>query len=471
MGPKCKASLGGVVLVAGMVFTLAAMEVNAAWTAPVPKDKLPAFAIPRMSKPPTIDGRIEDEEWQEAVAISGIGGCTDAVLYARPTTYLLAWDAGHLYMAVRTWVKPGYKPRVSGREPGAAGVFDDSAEFHFQPLGKNVAPGRTDSSYKFIVNALGFSGDYMRIAVGQQFKNWLPTFDVAAGMTPEGSAPQGGRWLEIEWAADTTDFELTGPNQAGDKWKLMLGFNHMYHGWAQGRIAAITSYFDPGGYPVGTLVENTPAVQFLQEDLPGPMDGVAAAKVKVFNPTDRPTTVNILAEYSDADGAALLKKQEALTVEPHKTAVFALNEKFLAELKGKGSIVYVASMGDQELLRYFTLFTTAYPAEALAPAKPSVQAFPLQATFNPVRSNVMLVVDSYYLPDPSAAKEVTYRIAPDGGGKPVAEGVITNAVTNYYRKLIQLPALKAGTLHCRGYYNHKRRQDTRPREGPVQEAR
>ena len=49
----------------------------------------------------------------------------------RPTTYYLAWDDGHLYLAARTWIAPGTKPRCYGREPGAAGVFDAGLELHF----------------------------------------------------------------------------------------------------------------------------------------------------------------------------------------------------------------------------------------------------------------------------------------------------------------------------------------------------
>jgi hypothetical protein len=30
------------------------------------------FAVPRISKPPTIDGKIDHEEWREAVEIGGL---------------------------------------------------------------------------------------------------------------------------------------------------------------------------------------------------------------------------------------------------------------------------------------------------------------------------------------------------------------------------------------------------------------
>jgi len=438
-----RCNLLGAVL-AGLLMVLVA-EAMAAWTSPVPQDKLATFVVPKMTKPPTIDGTIDPVEWREAVAISGVGQCVSAQLLARPTTYFLAWDEGHLYMAMRVWVKPGYKPNVGGRLPGSAETFDDGGEFHFQPMGKNVASGRTSSSYKFNVNCLGMGGDFQRVAVGQQFKNWLPNFKTAVRLTAPGSAPLGGRWWECEVSATPQDFELTGPHQAGDQWKFMLGFNHMYWSWMQARVPAITSYFDPGGYPVGTLVDKTPAVQMTMDELPGLLDGIAAAKVSVYNPTEQAVQVNVLAQYTDGDGADLLKKEQPLTVEPGKTAELVLSEKLPREVKGKpGTVFYRVTQGGRELFRYFALFVMDYPKEALAPAEPPKQAFPLRGTLNPARSNLMFVADSYYLDNAPDVKEVKYRVIRDADKKVLTEGTIDKAVTNYYRRLIQLPELKEG---------------------------
>lgn len=427
------------------VLALAASAAQAAWTAPVPPEKLPMFCLPKMSTPPVIDGTIDPQEWREAAAVSGVGGCTSAELIARPTTYFLAWDEGHLYMAIRTWVRPGYKPRASGREPGSASVFEDGGEFHFQPMGKNVAPGRTSSSYKFILNTLGFAGDLQRVAVGQQFKNWMPEFKIRTRLTDPGSAPLGGRWWELEMSATTGDFELTGPNRAGDQWRFMLGFNHMYHGWTQARIAAITSYFDPGGYPIGTLVENTPAVQMTMDDLPGPMDGVAAMRISVYNPANTPAKADVFVDFADSEGGEMVKRQETLSLAPGKGAEVRIDQKLPRELTGKPGTIFVRVMqGQRELYRYFTFFKTVYPKEALAPAAPPKEAFPLNATFNPVRSTLMLVADAYYLDDPAAAQSVQWRVVRQDGSQTVATGTIDRAVTNYYRALIQLPPLDGG---------------------------
>ena len=304
---------------------------------PIPSDKIPAFAIPRMTKPPTIDGKIDPEEWREATAISGVVDQSSNLLVPRPTIFFLAWDAGHLYLACRTWVMAGYKPRVGGREPGAANTGDDGLELHFKPMGKNVPTGRTDSSYKLNINCLGFAGDLMRVAVGQQFRNWLADFKVATRLTEPGSAPNGGRWWECEVSSTPKDFECEGPHRAGDTWKLMLGFNHMPI-WLQARIPATTSYFDPGGYCEGTLVEATPAVQVLMDEFPGPCDGTAQATFRVYNPRPGPAKLSVLAHYVElqektAEGkrvteqADLLRQEQPLEVAGGKSAELKLNQK------------------------------------------------------------------------------------------------------------------------------------------------
>jgi hypothetical protein len=246
---------------------------------------VPALSVPRMSKPPVLDGAIDPAEWAEAAAVSGVENQENKQLVVRPTTFYLAWDPDHLYLACRAWVMPGCIPFVSGRVPGSPNVGDVGLELHFKPVGKMTA-GSTDSSYKFVVNALGMYGDCVRVSVGQLFRTWNPKFRVAVRQTAPGTAPRGGSWLEWEMSATPQDFEVAGPNRAGDQWQMMLGFNQL-PGWCQARIPSTSGYFDPSGYPLITLVENTAAVQVTMDEMPGVLDGVAAVTFRCSTGSDR----------------------------------------------------------------------------------------------------------------------------------------------------------------------------------------
>ena len=419
---------------------------------PVPPEKLAAFQIPRISQAPEIDGAIGDTEWREAVAISGVANQEDNLLFPRPTTFFLAWDKDNLYVACRTWVMPGYKSRANGRAPGTAGVGDDGLELHFQPLGKNVADGRADSSYKFFVNCLGFGGNYNRVSVGQIFMNWVPKLRCAARVTTPGTAPKGGSWLDIEFAGSTEDFELVGPNRPGDQWRLMLGFSHMPI-WMQARIPCNSGYFDPSGYCLATLAENVPAVHLLMNDLPGPCDGTAAVRFRVHNPTGGPVPVNLLVEYVEqrketVEGQQktvereLVRREQVLTVKPGENAELVVSEPLAGDLvKNVGAIHCRARSGGKELLRYYTYFKTGYEERFLSYSPPK-EAFPLKVSYNPIRSNLLVEGDAYYLEQPGSITALEYRVARDG--QVVTQGRVTRAMHHVFKSLEQLQPLAEG---------------------------
>jgi len=427
------------------------------WAGAVPADKLGRFVVPRMSKPPVLDGKIDPDEWKESVAISGLAQQNPGgnLLIMRPTTYFVAWDAEHICIACRTWIMPGYKPRVGGRAPGAVTAFDDGMEFSLKPMGKNVPPGRADSSYKFFVSCLGNDGDLARVSVGQLFRNWQPHIKAAARLTDPGSAPLGGRWWEAEVVLSTQDFELAGPNQPGDAWRMLLAFNHI-PGWMQAAIPMNSGYFDASGFPEFVLSENVPAVHVTMDELPGPMDGTAAAQFSIFNPTAQPAQVNVLAQYSaareragakDAELDELLKKEQTLSVEPGKSAAFKVSEKLPRDLgKGTGSIYYRVIQGDKELFRYFVWFKLGYE-ERWTRYTPPQEIFPLSGSFNPASNNFLLQADTYYLDNPAAAKELRFRVARQGDTQAVAQGTLSSTEYFYFLKLLQLPELKEGSYN------------------------
>lgn len=430
------------------MFSASAM---AASVTKLPPGKEGAFAVPRMSKAPTIDGTIDPQEWREALAIGGLASQNPGgnLLIMRPTTYFLAWDADNLYVACRTWIMPGYKPRVSGRAPGSANAFDDGMEFNLRPMGANLpVGGTTDNSYKFFITCFGSDGDFGRVSVGQIFRNWRPHFKTAVRLTEPGTAPWGGRWWEAEIVMPAKDFELVGPNRAGDTWKMLLAFNHI-PGFTQVAVPLNSSYFDSGGWPVMTLVENTPAVQVTMDELPGLKDGVAAVKFSAFNPTTQPVTLNVLAQFEqwkdEKNTEDLLKKEQTLSIAPGQSAALVLNEKLPGDLgKNRGGLYFRITQGDKELYRYYAYFTLGYP-ENWVKYWPSKEAFGLSAKFNPLRSNLQFTADANYLDHPEQIKQARYTITRAGESKPVLTGVLTSAAYNAFDALLQLPVLEPGT--------------------------
>jgi hypothetical protein len=426
------------------VLLVSVLPGTAEWAAPVAPEQVAAFVIPKALHPPVIDGAIGVAEWRHATAISGVGNSTTATLLARPTTFFLQWDAGHLYLAVRTWVRPGGKPFVAGRAPGLATTEDAGAELHFQPLGKNVAATQRASSYRFLLNCLGFDGELHRLAIGQANHNWTPHFQRAVRETPPGSAPLGGHWWECEWAAVPQDFDLVGPHRAGDQWRMRLGFNQLYAGWMQACLPIATGPLDPAGFPLATLVEASPAAQLTMDEFPGLLDGIAALKIRASNPTSAAITVTAHVEIADAQGVILLTHARPLPLAAGQVAEFSLHDPLPGNFDKPGTLKVSVRHDARELLRYFTYFTTDYPKEVLAPLPPASRAFPLQATFNPITSSLQLTVDTAALPHPERVLAVRYQVVRSRDGAVIAKGLLTRPVTAYYRQLLTLPALDPG---------------------------
>ncbi len=427
----------------------------------LPNDKIPEFAIPKMQAAPTIDGVINPEEWRSALMVSGAADQGSNELIPRPSMFYLGWDDGHFYFAVRTYIRAGYKPRIrAGRSQGLAYVWDDGLELHFQPQGQNVAPDNASSSYKLFLNCLGFVGDCSRLAMGQQYKNWNPQFEVKTRLTEPGSAPDGGHWWELEMSSVPKDFELTGPHQAGDQWKLMLGINHI-PGWMQARIPCVGPYLDPFGYCVGTLVDDAPAVQFVMDSLENPStDGRAKFAVRAYNPTAKPAKIDVSIRVADA-----VKQQQTLELAPGKSAEVAVDEMLPDDVQD-GTMEIQALQGDRKLLTYYAWFKRNSRQHMLAPVKPQPKnTFSFSTSFNPVRNTVLVKGDTYYLDNPGDAAALRYRIEHSDTGKLINEGRATAVAEYYLQDVIKLPELQPGKYAVQSWIELKDGTEIGPMKG------
>jgi len=422
------------------------------------------FAIPRMSKPPTLDGTIDPVEWREAVAISGTTDVGSGLLDPRPATFLLAWDAQHLYMGCRVYMPAGYKPLLGGgRVPDGADCFDDGLELLMKPMGANVSEQNHRTEFKFNISCLGYGGTYTRLAVGQIMANWEPAeMKTAVRTTEPGTGPNGGAWWEMEVAFSTKDFELVGDNRAGDEWLMMLGINHMPKiGWMQERIPCVGSYFTPQGKCRATLVENTPAVKMTMDSLSNlASDGTASLDVKVYNPAKTPAQVKI-----DVDVAGKIRKSRTLNLAPGEEERFSLDEKLPEDVK-EGKMVLRASTGDKTLLSCTTPFKVgAYSNRIKRVPPPDPDKFAFSVKFNPLRLLLQIHADSYLLPDPKAVRALKYEIKHKETGKVITRGEITKAIAWYYSDVLTLKDVAPGTYEATAQFVLKDGKTFGPRTG------
>jgi hypothetical protein len=283
-----------------------------------------------------------------------------------------------------------------------------------------VSTGAKDTAFKMFMSALGYDGDLSRLAVGQMIKNWGSAFKTATRLTPAGSGPNAGSWWELEASTSIADFELTGPHTVGDQWQFMLGINH-FPGYMQARIPCALGYFVSEGKNVGTLVENTPAVQFTMDSLNNlATDGTAAMTVKAFNPA--PQAANLALEINVA---GRIVKHETLVVPAGGEAQYDLAEKLPADVT-TGPVDLRVTQDGKPLLTYTATFKVGEYAFMLKPPPArDPNQFAFVSSFNPVRGTLLVKGDAYYLPDPKSAKALTYTVTAEGATQPFASGAVT----------------------------------------------
>ena len=432
-----------------LLLVLSKIDASATEMHGTPNLEIPRFHVTRMISTPKIDGKIDLLEWKSATAISGVADqSTDASkpLIPRPTTFYLGWDPENIYFAARTYIKDGHKPNVSvGRSQGLAYVWDAGLELNFHPMGNNVNANNKGNSYKWFLNALGFIGDTSRLAMGQQFKNWNPQFLIQAKLTDPGTAPNGGRWWEVEMKASTADFELEGDNAPGDQWKLMLGINH-FPAWIQARIPCLGPYLDPYGFNLVTLVEETPVVQMTMDSLNNlSSDGTANLDIDVFNPKDSEVSVLLNIKITEE-----INVSEILNILPKKSSSFKLNKKLPDSIKD-GQLTVQVKEEEKELFWYSAPFrVNAFPKMLISDKSRAKNNFSLETKFNPVRSWLLVKGDTYQLEDPASAKALHYsvsKIDPNHENRLsdiVVSGKITNVAQYFLQDVLNLPPLKPG---------------------------
>lgn len=114
---------------------------------PAPRER-PSAVARRTAAAPTIDGVLEEGEWDAAARLTGFTIHDDDRPAPDQTEVYVTWDEASLYVAFRC-VQPGGNPKAEVRDRDGATWTDDAVELFFQP-------DRGRSSYfQFIGNSVG----------------------------------------------------------------------------------------------------------------------------------------------------------------------------------------------------------------------------------------------------------------------------------------------------------------------------
>ena len=125
---------------------------------PLSLERAQPVRIPRLDKPPVIDGKLDDEVWQRAAAFKDFYQVNpgDNIAPSQPSEAYIAYDSKFLYLAFRAYDEPGkVRATIAKRDQifsdDFIGVYLDTFndkrkafEFFFNPLGVQADAIRTE---------------------------------------------------------------------------------------------------------------------------------------------------------------------------------------------------------------------------------------------------------------------------------------------------------------------------------------
>jgi len=446
---------------------------------------VPRFNVPRISKPPAIDGAIGADEWREAVKVMGVVWTSSLAYRDRPISFWVAWDPQHLYIAARSDILPGHRLYRQKRERYTAGVvFDDSYEFGIFLHDRNRLPGQVSSFLKFVINSLG-SGEYMKLypSIGQNLFNWRPDMQIANRIHEES----GKQWWDMELAADLADLQMplvggVSPrrgtrdgdvpptanrveHKAGDRMDVLLAAPLKNPQWQWLDVPSASGHLEHYGFPRTVLTADKPYVQV--EDLSGLHDEKLSLRSVIYNPSDKPVSVKASAiilhgKMGRARDRGLpenpkpvVQEDTTLTVPAKGSVRFDVAKAFpgLAYPKPEGKepgelswFSYSVTLADEPKADpvYTCQLGFAGTDKSYLDAKPREIIFEYEANWNPVRGLLFLSADTLdaQLPAGTKAAGAEYEITKDA--KSIKKGHLVHYVYYKYEDLIELPGVEPG---------------------------
>ena len=217
----------------------------------------PTVTVPYAWTKPKIDGVVEDAEWQGAESVNALQ-TTRHQVSVRQTRFWMAWDEDHLYMAMRSPLRPGERiiQALRKRERDINVVFDDSYEIWLDVGTKDPKTGLV-CFFQFLCNYAGARLDAMHLpSVG----NWRMTHET--GWTPVNRiTPDGGAW-EWELVIPRESLGKADPFRDGFGLTCLIARNFK-RPWEQNSFEGTSSFSVLDTHSAYVLSKSAPAIHLL----------------------------------------------------------------------------------------------------------------------------------------------------------------------------------------------------------------
>ncbi len=399
------------------------------------------FHLPKLKTAPTIDGKVEEDEWAGAIGVpltTGIYG-----MFKRPSSYFfVGWDEEHLYFGQRLPMREGEKPLRLNREPKHDNVYCGETSVEAYVDRKSHGSHGSGCRWQFMGNAVGNRWEREeQYEIGQNFIAWDGAWEYKQRLTPDG------QFWEAEIAIPRNTVYQEEPLKDGDLWWIGMATNlhrpWCFSGFYKWRIPA-------------TFKEETPQIRMFHPERSIDARGIMF-DMEIQNTTTAPFRAELVTRLvnpkeKDAQKQVLFEKVRPIDLAVGKQARFEVNDVVGDKAKDRASyrIAIIVRQGDK------SVYTWSYPIRYNHPQNieglaytPDPSKFPLKAAYNPLSNYVRVIVDRYDYEQRDKVAACGFLVKPQGAEDVISRGAIETFRYGKGETRVPVPAdLGPGTYVC-----------------------
>jgi hypothetical protein len=358
------------------------------------------LTVPKISKPPTIDGKMDPGEWDTAAVVTGFMNATgvDAGLIDKPNAKIyLAHDGKNFYMAVYCELLPGEVPSRKYRKRDEPVYLDSyQLELWLTPPAKGQVV-----TYQMIGNAYGAIYDCRQVpALGNIVTGWNGRY------TLKNTFERGKYWI-AELSVPFADFgvERVSPDQ---EWGGLVGVAWPQHSWPY----TGGWYKNIEQHAVLTFADDGECVRL--EDMTSLFDNKLAPKLTILNAAEKD------ADYTVAVQIGKEQFEEKVRVKARSGAPLVLQKDLPAAKEPRICTLKVTAPDGWTLLAGDWRFRPKDFSKNPPPKAPQQELpFAARVLFAPQALGLKLWADVLDYPRRAELAKVRFSVHPEKQEKPV----------------------------------------------------
>ncbi len=406
----CATAIAALLCVLSASLRTARADIRAGYAAP-------RFTVPYVSAPPALDGNADDPSWDRALSVDALQ-TTEGTLSTRPTRWSVCWDADHLYLAMRSPLRPGERLMRANRQVGRDNVkvvFDDAYEIFLDAA--THSEGGEPVFFQYLGNVAGGKYDVMfEPAVGNSRPGWESNWHPVNRVTPDG------KYWEMTVAIPRATVYENQPFADGQVVHGLL-IRDFKRPWEQNSLGGSGSFSVPETFCAFALSKTAPPLHLWAVDDPK----AGTLGLDAAGPAGVP-----LAWSFDSDGGV------------HKTGTLPVDDLAM-DKPGDGyyRIRITADGGKTPLLDWASRRTFGDKSALTTPTRDAGDVAELNLTFNPVQNYVRIEGDFINYDDRAKIARYAASVV-DSAGRTVAEQDLVPDDLAYVHGLLRLGDGPAG---------------------------